>query len=183
MFTNSLSKATYAAMLAAGISLCGAQAEGYESLQRFCEYSWQRAGIPRQDWTDCTHDTIVELISDYSEKASSRELESERQLKRCIWRVAKRWQRERYTCRIENCDPSVIACQHNLDGNCRQIGVEDSRLAAALGQLSPTQREIVQRWSAGQTVKQIADEMAFDSGKVSNLKYKALQRISGILNS
>ena len=188
MFHSTLSRATYAAMLAAGISLCtGAQAESYESLQRYCECSWQRAGIPRQDWTDCTHDTIVELIAD-TKQQSEPETPSERHLKRCVWRVAKRWQREKRACQLDNCDPQIIATQDDAKSDSLESGTDDSaiqerNLEAAMNQLSSQQREIIQRWSAGQTVKQIATELETTSGKISNLKYKALRKLEHALNA
>ena len=189
MFSHTLSRATYAAMLAAGISLCsGAQAESYESLQRYCECSWQRAGIPRQDWTDCTHDTIVELIADAKQQPET-ETPSERHLKRCVWRVAKRWQREKRACQLDNCDPTVIATQDSPAAdadpadNETELALQDQQLEVAMKQLSNQQREIIQRWSAGQTVKQIATDLNLTSGKVSNLKYKALRKIEQVLQA
>jgi len=189
MFSSSLSRATYAAMLAAGISLCsGAQAESYESLQRYCEGNWQRAGIPRQDWTDCTHDTIVELIAD-SQQQSETDTPSERHLKRCVWRVAKRWQREKRAYQLENCDPTVLATRDSSFIESEEsagddaLSAQDQRLEEALNQLSAQQREIIQRWSSGQTVKQIATELETTSGKVSNLKYKALRKIQQVLQA
>jgi RNA polymerase sigma factor (sigma-70 family) len=182
MFTNSLSKATYAAMLAAGISLCsGASADSYESLHRYCESSWQRAGIPRQDWKDCTHDTIVELLVD-SDKKKAASCTEDRNLKRCVWRVAKRWQREKRACQLDICDPSVISTHENTDENSAVADAShDEKLYQAMSQLSAQQREVIQRWSAGQTIKQIANDLRTSSGKVSNQKYKALKKIEQLL--
>lgn len=184
MFSSKFTKATYAAMLATGISLCGGTStEGYESLHRYCESSWQRAGIPRQDWTDCTHDTIVELLADTKKKRSAA-CSEDRNLKRCVWRVAKRWQREKRARQLDHCDPAVIGtshCEEPVKSTAANSEV-DENLVNAISELSPQQREIVQRWSAGQTIKQIANALQTSSEKVSNQKYKALKKIEQLLS-
>ena len=50
-------------------------------------------------------------------------------------------------------------------------------LNAENSRLSPTQREIVARWSDGESISAIAESLKLSPARISDEKYKAIQKL------
>ncbi|MDA0809811.1 MAG: sigma-70 family RNA polymerase sigma factor [Planctomycetota bacterium] len=152
-----------------------------KNIRAYCSKSWQNAGISHQEWSDCTQQVFARLLERVDrdrmlvaiEDAESPE---RRELNRAIWATSQRSRREkRYSSlefaesQSENHDPwpakmeSLAQIKNVLDGeNCR---------------LSPTQREIVARWSDGESISAIAESLKLSPARISDEKYKAIQKL------
>lgn len=152
-----------------------------KKIRAYCSKSWQNAGISHQEWSDCTQQVFARLLERVDrdrllvaiEDAESPE---RRELNRAIWATSQRSRREkRYSSlefaesQSENHDPwpakmeSLAQIKNVLNG-------ENSRL-------SPTQREIVARWSDGESISAIAESLKLSPARISDEKYKAIQKL------
>ncbi len=61
-------------------------------MQRYCTTSWRNAGVPPQEWEDCTQQALVELLEtlphgEWSLALEQPESEARRELNRAVWRM------------------------------------------------------------------------------------------------
>jgi RNA polymerase sigma factor (sigma-70 family) len=178
-----VSVATCAAALAATVGLAGSPCSGetraIEQVERYCATSWRNAGIPQQEWGDCTQDTLAGLLERVPEQqldaafadARSRE---RRELKRAVWRTIQRWRRAP---RFQGVRESLVS---SAPAGIQAVDAADS-IETALGVTTERQRRILRLWSEGWSIDEIADELGMPAPRASDEKYKALRKLQRAL--
>ena len=166
--------AACAMAVALAVSPQGDQAEqtAVRQIERYCTVSWRNAGIAPQDWPDCTGEAFARLLARVGRErlglaiaqAASPE---RRELNRSIWSTVQRWRRARPHVSLER-QPAAQQAQSCEPDECEA-------LAKALHGLPPQQRKVVELWSHGWSIAQIAHRMRLPAARISDLKYKALR--------
>jgi DNA-binding CsgD family transcriptional regulator len=154
------------------------EARVIEQIYRYCAASWRHAKVPRGEWSDSTQQVLSELI----ERVSSRRLEiaifdrhslERRELKRAIWRITRRLKRAiRFVSlgTLDLPDPSTV----QMTG--ATIEFDDvMRLVADI--VTPRQHRILALLSQGCTISDIAFQLGVSPARISDEKYRAIQRI------
>lgn len=157
----------------------GAEAGAIEGIQRYCAASWRQARISQQDWNDCTQQVLLRLLDTISrdglvEAIEQNESPQRRELNRAIWATAKRWQRAHREQPLMEADVAATPA----DDSARQ---ELRRLVAGADGLSERQRQILQLTLDGAPVREIAGELGAAPARVSDEKYKAIQRLRALV--
>lgn len=165
------------------VALTGAQAtepDLVRDIQKYCAVCWRNAHLDPGLWDDCTQEVCCRLLS----KARSGELDlnlvlsddgpERRELVRAIDMVRKRVQRSR---KFEAFDEAFTPSPDH-DGRHRERQELGEILEAARSAvLSPRQDRIVEMWTGGWTVPEIAASMELPVARVSDEKYKALRKL------
>jgi RNA polymerase sigma factor (sigma-70 family) len=145
-------------------------------LGRYCTACWRNARLPADSWGDCTQEVFCRLLERVPTEAWGAILRSDgedhREFIRAIDAVKKRHQRAR----------KLI---HNIDGLADGRGQHERSVAdqrevvrqAAEELLSPRQQRILQMSFEGWSVAEIASELELSAERVSDEKYKAVQRL------
>jgi RNA polymerase sigma factor (sigma-70 family) len=164
----------------AALTASASESDLVHNIQRYCAVCWRNAQLDPGLWDDCTQEVCCRLLT----KARAGELDlnlvladdtpERRELIRAIDMVRKRVQRARRH--------AVLDDQHtpgpDLDRRARdrqELGeiLEAARRAV----LSPRQDRIVELWTRGWTVPDIAESLALPVARVSDEKYKALRKL------
>jgi DNA-directed RNA polymerase specialized sigma24 family protein len=169
--------------LVVGLAALTAQATESElvrDIQRYCAVCWRNARLDPGLWEDCTQEVCCRLLG----KARAGELDlnlvladdtpERRELVRAIDMVRKRVQRSK---RYQPLDAQSTAGP-DLDRRERdrqELGeiLEAARRAV----LSDRQDRIVELWTRGWSVPEIADSLKMPVARVSDEKYKALRKL------
>ena len=173
------------AAMALVVGLAALTAQASESdlvrdIQRYCTVCWRNARIEPGLWDDCTQEVCCRLLT--KARAGALDLNlvladdtpERRELVRAIDLVRKRVQRaKRHQPLDEQLTPGP-----DLDGQAharRELGevLEAARRAV----LSPRQDRIVELWTRGWAVPEIADALGLPHARVSDEKYKALRKL------
>ncbi len=145
-------------------------------LGRYCTACWRNARLPADAWTDCTQEVFSRLLERVPTEGWGAILRSDgedrREFIRAIDAVKKRCQRAR-------------KLSHNLDGvadrrEAQVRGLADQREVvrqAAEELLTPRQQRILQMSFEGWSVAEMATELNVSAERVSDEKYKAVQRL------
>jgi hypothetical protein len=145
-------------------------------LGRYCTACWRNARLPADTWNDCTQEVFHRLLERVPTNVWGLILRSDgedrREFVRAIDAVKKRYQRAR-------------KLSHNLDGVAdgrepRERSLADQREVVrqvAEELLSPRQQRILQMSFEGWTVAEMAAELDLPTERVSDEKYKAVQRL------
>jgi hypothetical protein len=164
----------------AAMTAQAAESELVRDIQSSCTASWRNARLHPNLWDDCTQEVYCRLLG----KARSGELDlnqvlaadapERRELVRAIDMVRKRVQREK---RFQVLD-DVLTPGPDADARYREqreLGelLENARRAV----LSERQDRIVEMWTRGHTVPEIADSLGMPLARVSDEKYKALRKL------
>lgn len=146
-------------------------------LGRYCSACWRNAHIPADDWNDCTQAVFCRLLErvpqDTWSKALAYDGEERREFLRAIDAIKKRNQRGR----------RGLADGVDQLADRRQVherGVHDRRAMVsevAGNVLSDRQQRILSYSFDGWTVNEIADELHARPERVSDEKYKAIQKL------
>ncbi|CAN5601987.1 hypothetical protein BH23PLA1_BH23PLA1_14250 [soil metagenome] len=173
------------AAMAMVIGLAALTAQASESdlvrdIQRYCAVCWRNAHLDPGLWDDCTHEVGCRLLT----KASAGELElnlvladdtpERRELVRAIDMVRKRVQRAKKHQPIDDqLTPSPDFDRRHRDR--QELGeiLESARRAV----LTDRQDRIVELWTRGWTVPEIAETLGLPVARVSDEKYKALRKL------
>jgi RNA polymerase sigma factor (sigma-70 family) len=165
------------------VALTAAQATELDlvrDIQKYCAVCWRNAHLDPGLWDDCTQEVCCRLLT----KARTGELDlnlvlaqdgpERRELVRAIDMVRKRVQRgRRFQTLDDRLDPPT-----DHDGRDRQRQELGEVLEAARAAvLSPRQDRIVELWTRGWTVPEIAESLALAPARVSDEKYKALRKL------
>jgi RNA polymerase sigma factor (sigma-70 family) len=146
------------------------------NLGRYCTACWRNARLPADSWADCTQEVFHRLLERVPTEVWGTILRSDgeerRELVRAIDAVKKRHQRAR-------------KLSHNIecvaDGReQRERSIADQREVvrqAAVELLSPRQQRILQMSFEGWSVAEMAAELNLSAERVSDEKYKAVQRL------
>lgn len=169
--------------LVMGLAALTAQASESElvrDIQRYCTVCWRNAHLAPDLWDDCTQEVCCRLLA----KARSGELDlnkvlgddtpERRELVRAIDMVRKRVQRDR---RFQPVDEQALpGNDHDQRWRDRQeLGeiLENARHAV----LTDRQDRIVELWTRGWAVPEIAEQLGLPVARVSDEKYKALRKL------
>jgi DNA-directed RNA polymerase specialized sigma24 family protein len=149
-------------------------------IQRYCTACWRNAHLDPTLWDDCTQEVCCRLLA----KARAGELDlaqvladdtpERRELVRAIDMVRKRVQRSRKYQPIENGTPLGSDTDERLRQR-RELGeiLENARRAV----LTDRQDRIIELWTHGWTVPDIAELLKLPVARVSDEKYKALRKL------
>ena len=174
-----MSKMVYMAALTASMVGGAASAEAGDAainqVQRYCTTSWSRAGIAKQDWHDCTQEAIMHLLSRvpadrlpvvFAERDSS----ERRELHRAVWRTLQRWRRAPR--------PQPLNGETLVERQAAESRDDRAEAVAAVWHtISARQQQVLTLWSQGYSVREIARKLAMPAPRVSDEKYKALEKL------
>jgi len=161
---------------AAAAPVSEATLRAVNDLGRYCTACWRNARLPADCWSDCTQEVFHRLLERIPTEVWGTILRSDseerREFVRAIDAVKKRQQRAR-------------KLSHNLDGvadgrDHRERNLADQREIvhqAAVELLSPRQQRILQMSFEGWSVAEMATELNLSAERVSDEKYKAVQRL------
>ncbi len=166
---------TVAVAAAVGSSAPAApETQTVRNLQSYCQTSWRNAGIRRQEWSDCTQQAVVELIERISSEKldvalCDRESRERRELNRTVWRIIQRWRRS----------PRLVHFQDGLAGDSTEHAESAWPEIAAAAQrcLSDRQLRILSLIREGWRIPEVADRLKMTTARVSDEKYKAIQKL------
>ena len=152
-----------------------------KKIRAYCTRSWLNAGIPSQEWDDCTQDVYLRLLSNLSrtqmlQAMDDRESDERRELNRAIWATAQRRRRAQRHTSLPNESGRMVEAD---EWPARMETIQRVRQAidSAEAKLSPQQKEIVKRWSDGEAISRISEELKLSPARVSDEKYKAIQKL------
>jgi RNA polymerase sigma factor (sigma-70 family) len=173
-----------ALVVGAALSTFGAvPAEGaVRDVSRYCTACWRNARIQPDQWPDCTQEVLTRLVERVPpqswERLLAKESEEHREFVRAIDAVKKRTQRAHR--------PSVLPGDVADPTHPERAAREAQRrgvLQAAAEHLSPRQARIIALSLDGWSVHEIADDVELRPARVSDEKYKAIQRLREVLTT
>ncbi len=149
------------------------------SVTRYCTACWRNARLPQDDWNDCTQEVLCRLLKTIPAKSWNallkNETEERREFVRAIDAVKKRFQRTRTRSPLM---PDLIA--DSRDQHSAEQATEREALRVAADRvLSQRQQRILNLLCDGHDVAEIATELGVAPERVSDEKYKAIQRLRG----
>lgn len=150
-------------------------------IRAYCSRSWQNAGINRQEWSDCTQQVFARLLERVDrdrfliaiEDAESSE---RRELNRAIWATSQRSRREKKYSTLDH----AVGQTEDRDpwpAKMESLALVRNAVNGEEARLSATQQEIVTRWSDGESISAIADSLKLTPARISDEKYKAIQKL------
>ena len=147
------------------------------NISRYCTACWRNARLPQDQWNDCTQEVLSRLLKNLDAKAweqvLANETEERREFVRAIDAVKKRYQRGRWQSAVL---PEMVADrrdQHWRERNDDREAIQQ----AAERVLSERQQHILKLLCDGHNVADIATELAMSPERVSDEKYKAIQKL------
>lgn len=153
-----------------------AEETAVRDLSRYCTACWRNAGLPIDRWADCTQEVFCQLLqrlprAEWNLVLHGPDEERRREFLRVVDLVKKRVQRER---RLDPLDPGSIP-----DGRSENEwdDVRDDVWTVAREILTPRQHHILARSADGYSVADIATELKLPAQRVSDEKYKAIQKL------
>jgi hypothetical protein len=165
------------------VALSATQASEHQlvnDIQKYCAVCWRNAHLDPGLWDDCTQEVCCRLLT----KARSGELDlnlvlaedgpERRELVRAIDMVRKRVQRSR---KFQSLDPVFTPSPDHDVRHREQRELGEILEAARTAVLTDRQDRIVELWTRGWTVPEIADSMSLPVARVSDEKYKALRKL------
>ncbi len=168
----------------AALTASASESDLVHNIQRYCAVCWRNARLDPGVWDDCTQEVCCRLLT----KARAGQLDlglvladdtaERRELVRAIDMVRKRVQRtRRYAILDDQSTPGPDVDQRTRDR--QELGeiLEAARRAV----LSPRQDRIVELWTRGWNVPDIADSLDMPVARVSDEKYKALRKLERYL--
>jgi RNA polymerase sigma factor (sigma-70 family) len=152
------------------------------NISKYCTVCWRNARLPQDQWNDCTQEVLTRLLQNLPAEAWERVLGNEtderREFIRAIDAVKKRYQRGRWQSAPL---PELVADgreEHLRRRNDQRTEIEQ----AAQRVLSSRQQRILTLICDGHNVADIASELAMSPERVSDEKYKAIQKLRTYLN-
>ena len=147
------------------------------NISRYCTACWRNARLPEDQWSDCTQEVLCRLLKNLPptswDQVLGSETEERREFVRAIDAVKKRYQRNRWQSATA---PELVAdvrAEQSIDRNDERAAVR----TAAERVLSARQQDILRLISDGHNVADIASELAMSPERVSDEKYKAIQKL------
>ncbi len=147
----------------------------------YCRTSWKNARIEPDLWDDCSQDVFARLYATLSSDEivraiTERDSIARRELNRAIWATAQRQRRELRLQALPHDDFQLDESNRwpKLHDELKSVfcAAEDSE-----ARLSPTQRSIIHKLGSGASVQEISAELNLPSPRVSDEKYKAIQKL------
>jgi DNA-directed RNA polymerase specialized sigma24 family protein len=153
-------------------------------IQRYCTVCWRNAHLDPNLWDDCTQEVCCRLLTKARaghldlQRVMSDDTPERRELVRAIDMVRKRVQRARRWQPLDEGDwtaPDV----DGRDRMRRELG--EILEAARRSVLSDRQDQIIEQWTRGWSVPEMAHAMGLSPARVSDEKYKALRKLEKYL--
>lgn len=152
-------------------------------ISRYCTACWRNARLPIDQWGDCTQEVLCRLLERVPASGWDEVLtgdgEERREFIRAIDTVKKRLQRERARAAAL---PEMIADQRDARDRAERDEREVVRQAASQV-LTARQQRILQMLCEGHGVADVATELGVAPERVSDEKYKAIQKLRAHLRS
>ena len=174
----------FAAAMGGSNSATGSELETIDKIERYCTVSWRNAGIAQQEWDDCTQQALVELLDRMSresltEAVGNVESQERRELNRTIWRTVQRWRRRP---RPQAFDESYPIERRSTACNCNDTENAWEQIAGVSeAYLSDRQQRILSMLRDGWRVGEIAEDLQLPPARVSDEKYKAIEKLRRVL--
>ena len=147
------------------------------NISRYCTVCWRNARLPEDQWSDCTQEVLCRLLKNLPanawEQVLAQETDERREFIRAIDAVKKRHQRNRWQSAVA---PEMVADVRDEQARSHNDEREAVR-EASQRVLSPRQQHILKLISDGHNVADIASELAMSPERVSDEKYKAIQKL------
>jgi RNA polymerase sigma factor (sigma-70 family) len=168
----------------------GCSPQVIQDLTRYCHACWRNARLPLDQWDDCTQQVFTRLLervpsSRWAELLPSflEENPDRRELIRAIDSAKKRCLRGRKWQELhdQTHDQQVYDRTHSASANIEDLRQDLDHAAQRL--LSPRQQQIVRLTADGWAVPEIANELNTTPERVSDEKYKAIQKLRGHFQS
>lgn len=148
-------------------------------IQRYCSASWQNANVPRAEWQDCSQQVFLELLQRIPRGQLANAIacpasDERRELNRSIWRIVKRWRRRVRHPSLDGydaADPATLAVHQTDDDVLERV------TQAAAEQLTQRQACIFSLLCEGHSIGQISEHLNIPAQRVSDEKYRAIQKI------
>jgi RNA polymerase sigma factor (sigma-70 family) len=151
-------------------------------ISRYCTACWRNAHLPVDRWNDCTQEVFQRLLQRLEPEAWEQVLTSEgaerKEFIRAIDAVRKRTQRERRSFPLLEdglADAKIAAANYQEE--------KDAVRQAAGQLLSPRQQKILHMLFEGWSIPEVAREIGSTPERVSDEKYKAVQKLRGYFKS
>jgi RNA polymerase sigma factor (sigma-70 family) len=153
------------------------------NISRYCTACWRNARLPPDQWSDCTQEVLTRLLRNLSakswEQVLGEETEERREFIRAIDAVKKRYQRGRWQSAAL---PELVADHREHQARERNEEREAVRDAAERV-LSSRQQRILRLLCDGHNIAAIANELSMSPERVSDEKYKAIQKLRTYLHT
>ncbi|MBW3541693.1 MAG: sigma-70 family RNA polymerase sigma factor [Planctomycetes bacterium] len=151
--------------------------EAIDRIGRYAVASWRNARIPSGDWADCSQQLFVELLQRLSPTrlaAAIGEADSSerRELNRAVWCVVQRHRRMPRMLPLGGRSPADDRSDSSAATGPRLI----ERLREATS-LSDRQRRVLILSAEGLSVAEIAARLELPPARISDEKYKGIQRL------
>jgi DNA-binding CsgD family transcriptional regulator len=161
-------------------SECAVNAVTIQSVNSYCSVSWRQAGIPRQDWDDCTQHAFVRLLTEMSRDELAEAVENarsqhRRQLNRCIWATTQWWRRSQSHRGFSGDDVPDPGCVRQVRG-LTLADVQEAMQSGTVG-LTATQRNVVELWASGHSIAEMALALGVPSRRICDEKYRAIAKL------
>jgi hypothetical protein len=151
-----------------------------QSIDKYCEASWHRASIPRQEWDDCSQHAFVRILTRLSqdrlaEAIENRDSKHRRELNRCIWATTQWWRRSYHHRSLSSDDVPDSAFKTRVF----DVTVPDLREAIQSDTVGLTaiQRRVIDLWANGHSITDMASKLGVPSRRISDEKYKAISKL------
>jgi RNA polymerase sigma factor (sigma-70 family) len=146
-------------------------------LSRYCTTCWRNARLPADCWSDCTQEVFIRLLERVPQGSWDLVLKTEgderREFVRAIDTIKKRVQRGRTWA-----SGPLDEVADRRDSHDRKLADDRETVRrAAADLLSPRQQRILQLSCAGWSVQDMAAELEISPERVSDEKYKAIQKL------
>ncbi len=160
----------------AGAHAAEATGRAVADMGRYCTTCWRNARLPMDHWNDCTQEVFSRMLERVPTHAWTRVLQDEgderREFLRAIDAVKKRTQRAR------KCTGSLDGVADRREMQSRSVDSEREAVREAAEEaLTPRQQRILQMSCEGWSVHEMADELKTSPARVSDEKYKAVQKL------
>ncbi len=152
-------------------------------ISRYCSACWRNARLPMDRWGDCTQEVFTRLLERIPlsgwKQVLTGDSEERREFLRAIDTVKKRHKRER--ARTSGLNEPVADTRDVRDRNDSEQ--REALQLAADRVLSGRQQRILALICEGYAVSDIADTLAIPAERVSDEKYKAIQKLRGYFDA
>lgn len=155
-------------------------AQAVQDMSRYCTVCWRNARLQPDHWGDCTQEVLTRVLERVSpdrwDRVLSQETEERREFLRAIDTVKKRTQRAHRPGALDGEVPDPREARHE--------SVKDIRhtvLNAAEKHLTERQTRIVRLTLDGWSVAEMAKKLDLPASRVSDEKYKAIQKLREVL--
>jgi RNA polymerase sigma factor (sigma-70 family) len=153
------------------------------NISRYCTACWRNARLPPDQWSDCTQEVLTRLLRNLSaeswEQVLGAETEERREFIRAIDAVKKRYQRGRW----HSAALPELVVDHREHQARERTEEREAVRDAAERVLSSRQQRILQLLCDGHNIAAIANELSMSPERVSDEKYKAIQKLRTYLHT